>query len=327
MSTITAAVTYPIDSGSPFITSPAYSGTFIPSLWSGRLLEKFFASSTFAACSNTNWEGEISSKGDKVILRIAPDININDYEVGMTLSHQVPISNTIELVIDQGKYYAFQLNDVITHQADVGLMEMFSNDAGQQMKLAIDRNCWAACFNGSAAANKGAAAGAISGAYNMGTDAAPVTLDADNILENILAMASILDEQHRPDDGRFIVITPRERYLLMQSKLAQAYYTGDSTSPVRNGKVGTIDRFEMYISSLLPTALADEDWVGGSSPGTAARHAIVAGHKSAMTFAANFTKTETLRNPTDFGDVVRGLSVFGRRVVLPESLVTLVAAG
>jgi hypothetical protein len=244
----------------------------------------------------------------------------------MTLSHQVPISNTIELVIDQGKYYAFQLNDVLTHQADVPLMEMFSNDAGQQMKIAIDTNCWAATFDGAAAANKGATAGVRSGAYNMGTDAAPVSLDADNILETILAMASILDEQNAPDDGRWMVLTPRERYLLMQSKLAQAYYTGDATSPVRNGNVGKIDRFDLYVSNLLPTAAANEDWEGGAASGTAARHAVVAGHKMAMTFAANFTKTETLRNPTDFGDVVRGLSIFGRRVVKPDAMVTLVAA-
>ena len=244
----------------------------------------------------------------------------------MTLNHQVPISSTIELVIDQGKYYAFQLNDVLAHQADVNLMSMFSEDAGQQMKVAIDTNCWKATFDGAAAANKGANAGVRSGAYNMGTDAAPVSLDPDNILETILAMASILDEQNVPEEGRWLVLTPRERYLLMQSNLAQAYYTGDSTSPVRNGKLGRIDRFDLYVSNLLPTALANKDWDGEADAGTAARHAIVAGHKMAMTFAANFTKTETLRNPTDFGDVVRGLSIFGRRVVKPEAMVTLIAA-
>lgn len=87
-----------------------------------------------------------------------------------------------------------------------------------------------------------------------------------------------------------------------------------------------MDRFDLYVSNLLPTAAADKNWTGGTDSGTAARHAVVAGHKMAMTFAANFTKTETLRNPTDFGDVVRGLSIFGRRVVKPEAMVTLIAA-
>jgi len=327
MATITPAVTFPVASASAFDTTTKYSGTFIPVLWSAKLLEKFYAASTYAAVSNTNWEGEISQKGDKVIIHNVPTITINDYEVGGGLTYEVPEADTIELVVDQGKSYAFQLNDVLSHQADYSLMEMFSDDAAEQMKKAIDVNCWKATFNGAAAANKGATAGVTSGAYNMGTDAAPVSLDADNILETILAMASVLDEQNIPDDGRWLVLTPKERFLLMQSNLAQAYYTGDATSPVRNGKVGMIDRFTLYVSNLLPRALADEDWDGEADAGTAARHSVVAGHKSALTFASQITKTETLRNQSDFGDLVRGLNVFGRRVVKPEAMVTLLAAG
>jgi hypothetical protein len=328
MSTITPAATMPISAGSDFDISPAYySGEFIPALWSGQLNAKFFAASTFAAVANTNWEGEISSMGDKVIIQNPPSISINDYQVGMTLSYEVPEPDSIELAIDQGKYFGFQLNDVLAYQADYDLMNIFSDDAGQQLKVQIDTNCWAGTFDQGAAANKGATAGVITGAYDLGTDAAPITLTKDNILTTILAMASVMDEQNVPEEGRFLVITPRERYLLMQSSLAQAYYTGDSASPLRNGKLGMIDRFQLYVSNLLPTGAADEDWEGGSDAGTAARHAVIAGHSSALTFANQVNKTETLRNPNDFGDVVRGLTVFGRKVVKPEALALLVAAG
>jgi len=295
-------------------------------LWSGKLNAKFWAASTFAACANTKWEGEIKNKGDTVVIHNPPDVTINDYEAGQNLVYEVPTPDTLELRIDVGKYFAFQVNDVLEYQADYNLMDMFSDDAGEQMKVSVDTDCWAATFDGAAAANKGAAAGVKSGAYNLGTDAAPVTLTKDNILETILAMASVLDEQNVPEDGRWLVLTPRERYLLMQSNLAQAYYTGDAKSPVRNGKLGMIDRFELYVSNLLPTGAAGEDWVGGTDAGTAARHALVAGHKSAITFAGQITKSEQIRNPNDFGDYVRGLKVYGRKVVKPESMVTVVAA-
>jgi len=327
MSTITPAATYPINAGSDFDIAPDYySGEFIPALWSGKLNAKFFAASTFAAVSNTNWEGEISNMGDKVIIQNPPSISIADYEAGMTLTYEVPAPDTLELVIDQGKYFGFKLNDVLAHQANFDLMNMFSDDAGQQLKVQIDTNCWAGTFDQGAAANKGATAGVISGSYDLGTDAAPEALTKDNILSYILALASVLDEQNVPEEGRFLVITPKERYLLMQSSLAQAYYTGDASSPLRNGKLGMIDRFQLYVSNLLPTANADEDWVGGADAGTLARHAVVAGHSSALTFANQVNKTETLRNQNDFGDLVRGLTVFGRKCVKPESLALLVVA-
>ena len=318
---------FPIHGGSAFETTTPYSGTFIPSIWSGKLLSKFFATTTFGAVSNTNWESDVKNKGDKVIIRQAPNISINEYEVGMTLNYEVPEPETIELLIDQGHYYGFQLNDVLAYQSDMNLMNMFSDDASEQLKIHVDTNCWKATFDGAHAANKGLNAGAESGSYNMGTDAAPVVLDGDSILETILAMASILDEQNIPESDRWLVMTPLERYMLMQSNLAQAYYTGDSTSPVRNGRIGMIDRFQLYVSNLLPRAAAGQDWDGEADGTALKRHAIVAGHKSAITFAAGISKNEQLRNPTDFGDIVRGLMVYGRRVVKPESMVTLIAAG
>jgi hypothetical protein len=325
MATITPAATFPVTGG--MATSPAMSGTFIPTLWSGKMNAKFYARSTFAACSNTNWEGEVSQLGDKVIIQNAPSITINDYSAGSTLTYQKPTPSTVELALDQGKSYSFEVNDVIAHQARPDLMEMFSTDAGEQLKVSIDTSSWAATFDQGAAANKGATAGVTSSSFDLGTDAAPITLTTSNILSTILAMASVLDEQNVPEEGRWLVLTPRERMLLMQSSIAQAYYTGDSTSPVRNGKIGMIDRFELYVSNLLPTGAADEDWDGGADAGTALRHAVVAGHKSAITFANQLTKTETLRNPSDFGDLVRGLTVYGHKVVKPEALTLLVAAG
>ena len=95
---------------------------------------------------------------------------------------------------------------------------------------------------------------------------------------------------------------------------------GDDKSMVRNGKIGMIDRFMVYVTNQLPAAAATQDYWGGAAAGTAARRVLMAGHKSAVTFASQMTKLEDLRNPRDFGQLVRGLQVFGWKTLLPKAL-------
>ncbi len=163
-------------------------------------------------------------------------------------------------------------------------MDMFTSDAAKQMAIEIDRDVLLGTFDQCAAENKGATAGVISGAYNLGTDVAPLVLTKDNVLTVFTALASVLDEQNVPDTDRWLVITPYVRNLLMSSPLSQAYLTGDSQSILRNGRIGMIDRFTLYVSNLLPSAEAGEDF------------------------------------DTDFGTLVRGLNVYGYKVIKPEAL-------
>jgi len=323
---------------SPFNTNPSYSGAFIPTVWSAKLNAKFYAASVYGEIANTNWQGEISGMGDKVVINTAPTITVQNYTAGGGVTYQVPTPNTVELLIDKGKYFAFQINDVLEYQAKPNLLDMFASDAAEQMRVAIDSNVlYNTAFDG-AAANKGSTAGAKSGAYNMGTDTTPVALTAANVVQKILEMASVLDEQNVPDTDRYLVIDPLTRALLFQSELAKAYSTGDSVSPVRNGKIGTIDRFTVYVTNQLPRGAAGTGaaaaWVSGDGSestiqpaGTLAkRRAIIAGHKSAITFASQITKMETIRNPNDFGDYIRSLNVYGFKVVKPEALALMVVA-
>jgi hypothetical protein len=329
MTTITPGAVFGVNA--PFNVSPSYSGTFIPTLWSAKLNAKFYAASVFAAITNTDWEGDISGLGDKVIINNIPDIAISDYTIGTSLSYQAPTPSTLELVIDKGKAFAFQVSDVLAYQSKLDMMDVFSNDASEQIKVAVDKQVLTGTFSNGASANKGATAGVKSGAFNMGTDTAPVTLTAANVLQKILEMASVLDEQNVPETDRFVVLDPLTRTLLLQSNIAQAQFMGDPTSPVRNGLIGRIDRFDVYVSNQLPTAAAGlsfPDIYGNTTSvsGALKRRAIMAGHRTAMCFASQMTKTETLRNPTDFGDLVRGLQVYGYKVVKPESLALLIAA-
>lgn len=332
MATITPATVFSTSSSGTFpnanfTTNPTYSGTFIPTIWSAKLNAKFYAATTFGDIANTNWQGDITSMGDKVVINNIPTLTVNDYVAGTALSYEVPTPNTVELTIDKGKYFAFQVNDVLDYQAKPNLMEMFSTDAGNQIKIKVDTDCWLGVYNQAAATNIGATAGVISGAYNMGTDAAPVTLTASNILAFITGMSTILDEANIPETDRWLVITPYERQLLMNSNLAQAQFMGDESSILRNGRIGKIDRFTVYLSNLLPRAAQDQNYLGGVDSGKVKRHVIMAGHKSAFTFASQINKVETVRNPNDFGDFVRGLMVYGRKAVKTDAFTTGYIAG
>lgn len=318
-------------------TTDSYSGQFIPAVWSAKLNAKFYKASIYGEIANTDWQGEVSNMGDKVYINTAPTISVSPYSAGATLSYEVPVPDMQELLIDKGFYFAFQINDVLEFQAKPNLLDMFSEDAAEQMRIKVDSTVLYNTFSQAAAANKGATAGAQSGSYALGTDASPIVLTSSNVVAKVLELASVLDEQDVPDSGRWLVIDPATRALLFQSDLAKAYSTGDDTSPVRNGKIGMIDRFDVYVSNNLPRgpagATTTGDWVSGDGSedsvtvsGTGAkRKAIMAGHKSAITFASQITKMETVRNPSDFGDFIRSLNVFGYKVVNPKALALLVA--
>jgi len=303
-----------------FNTNPAASGTFIPTIWSGKLNVKFYSTTVFGEIANTSYEGDIKNLGDKVIINNVPSITINDYSVGQTLSYEVPAPSKVELNISMAKYFGVNVSDIIEYQSQPKLMDMFTNDAAKQMSIAIDSDILKMSMDTGAAANKGATAGAKSGAYNLGSPTAPLTLSASNIVNTVTALSSVLDEQNVPDTDRFLVISPQVRNVLMASDLRQAYLTGDSQSILRNGKIGTIDRFTIYVSNLLPTAAAGKDFSGANSAGALARKPILAGHKSAITFASQIAKVESLPNPGDFGTLVRGLNIYGYNTIKPEAL-------
>ena len=328
------AAVFPVVSSGDFDTTPSYSGGFIPQLWSNKLNAKFYANTMMTEIANTDWEGEIKNQGDTIRIRTAPSITINDYAgAGTTLTSEVPAPIYQDMQINKGKYFSVQVNDVLAHQADMDLMNMFTDDAAKQLKIEIENECFFNWFvtEGSASANAGATAGAKSGAYNLGTDTAPVDQATPaNVLNTILAMSSALDEQNVPESDRWLIMTPRDRNLLMQTDIAQAYFTGDQSSTIRTGKIGMLDRFTVYVSNLLPKGQAAKALVpglsatssGASVTNAKARRMMVAGTSHACSFASQISKTEPLRNQNDFGDIVRGLAVYGRKVVKPEALCT-----
>lgn len=294
---------YPV-SGTPWAgasASPAYTGIFIPALWSGKFIEKFYDATVLNAISNTDYEGEIKNQGDIVKIRTVPDITIRDYEADQALVFERPSSNLVELQVDKGKYFNTVLDDVFEVQADVNLMNVWSDDASSQMKISIDTTVLSSIEAGVVAANKGATAGAISANINLGKATAPVTIDKTTAVEFIVDLGLVLDEQNIPEAGRYLVVPSWFAARIKKSDLKDASLAGDATSILRNGRLGMIDRFTLYQSNLLPKSGVE--------------YTVFAGHKNGLTFASQLTKMETLRAQTTFGTIMRGLQVFGSKVV------------
>lgn len=306
------------------VDSYAGASGFIPEVWSGKLQVKFYKSTVLGEITNNDWEGEIKGQGDKVYIRTIPTINISNYQKGMNLTSQVPTSTPLELNIDKGKYFQVVLDDVDEVQADVKLMDIFTNDASQQMKIAIDGDVLGSVYADAAAANKGATAGAISGDINLGATGAPRQVTSANVLDMLLDMGQCLDEQNVPEDGRWAVLPAWMASMIKRSDLKQAYLTGDSVTPLRNGKIGMIDRFTVYISNNLSSVTdLGSDAAAGGSGGAADKKSwnIMAGTRDAISFASQITNVESLRAQTTFGNIMRGLNVYGYKVTKPEALI------
>lgn len=291
---------------------PNYSGNFIPEIWSGKLIENFYDATVLAAISNTDYEGEIRNMGDTVNIRTTPEITIRDYVKGQTLTVENPDKPKLQLVIDKGEYFACVEDDVDRVQADINLMDTWSKDASERMKIKIDQRVLTDLLPDIAATNKGGTAGEQSASFNLGTTGAPLTVSKDgaggttSVIDLIVDMGTVLDEANAPEGDRFLVIPAKMAGLIKKSELKDASLTGDGTSVVRNGRLGMIDRFTIYVSHNLYV--------------DSGKYSIIGGHKMGFTFASQMTEMESLRSESTFGNIIRGLQVYGYKVVKPEAL-------
>jgi hypothetical protein len=326
-------MTFPIAGGGT--TPPLYpagstpnafqANGFIPEIWSGKLVEKFYASTVLAAISNTDYEGEIKNMGDRVRIRTKPTITIREYRADGNLQVERPEGDDLSLLINKGRYFNTILDDVMEVQSDLNALSMWSDDAAQQMKIVIDTDVLTGLLGACAASNRGVTAGVISGSVNLGATTTPLvsvsrspTAGQVEILDLILRLGQVLDERNIPEEGRWVILPVWAIAQLKFSDLRQAYVTGDSVSPMRNGRVGQIDRFTIYASNLLPNGTA-----GGLAAG---EFAVYAGHAHGLTFASQVSKVETLRSEMTFGRLLRGLQVYGYQVVdgtaLAQAIIT-----
>lgn len=268
------------------------NGKFVPTIWSGRMLANYYETAICMDVTNTDFEGEIKNQGDTVEIRRDPEVEVRKHFKGMRLETQAVEDKGEQLVIDRGTYYNFPVDDVERRQSDVPWVEKVTSNAAVKNKLHIDKEVFGEVY-------------ADVPAENIVADAA---YTKTGMVDFVVDIGVLMDEAQVPDDGSRWLIVPHwmKGEIKKNPDFIDASKMGDGESMIRNGFVGTLDRMKVYSTSLLAT-------VGGYTQ-------VLAGHPQAITFATQFVKTETLRNPNGFGDLIRGLQVYGFKVLQPTLL-------
>lgn len=283
------------------------NSNYIPEIFAGKLVRKFYDATVFGEIANTDYEGEIKSKGDVVHIRTRPNITVSDYEIGGGLgTAQTPSSAGVDLHIDRAKFFNVGLNNIDALQSDVKLMDEWADAAAEDMKVEIDRDVLANIYADAAATNQGPTAGRISGDINLGEAATPLQLTKANITDVLVDYGTVLDEANCPEQGRFVILPAWACALIKKSDLKDASLAGDGTSILRNGRVGMVDRFTIYQSNNVAK--------------TGDNYHVIAGHKEGITFAAQMTDSRIIDDPNDFRKLLQGLNVYGFETINPSLL-------
>lgn len=291
-------------------TNPDYStdstSKYIPNLFASKLQTKFYDATVLTEISNTDFSGEISAQGDRVTIRVLPDVNIVDYTKGGTLPLQRASASSIELQIDRAKAFNFAIDDIDIHQMDLDWMSQLSADASEQLKINTDTVVFGQIFSDVNASNSGSTAGVDTSSVDLGVSGTLASVTKTNVLDKIVECGQVLDEQNVPGTDRWMVIPPQMAAIIKKSDLKDASLTGDSVTPMRNGLIGQLDRFTLYTSNLLTQAESGFH--------------IPFGHKSALAFASQINKVEAYNHPDTFEKAMKGLLVYGFKVVTPKAM-------
>jgi hypothetical protein len=285
------------------------NGFFIPEVYSKKVQIALRKAAVAEAICNTDYMGEISGFGDTVNIIKEPQITVNDYTRGLAVTSTNLTDQELVLTIDQAKSFSFKLDDLEKRFSHVNFQAIASDNAAYKLRDAMDSNIMTAVSAG---------AGVTTG---MGTTSVPIDIgfgsgEVDPLNQMALA-AKELDVANAPEEGRWFVAAPEWYNVLSNtsSKLLTVDFNAGQGS-IRNGLVasGLLRGFSMYKSNNLPT----NDLTGASPAGTATQPEALFGHISAVSAASAMNKVETIRDTSTFSDIVRGLMVWGRKVLRTE---------
>lgn len=269
---------------------------FIPEIWSAQILEHLRAQLVYGGpmVSNRDYEGEIAQAGDTVHITDFTDPAVRSYTAESDISVDSIDDNDTTLTVDQADYFAFDVDDVIKRQALPGWVASVTRAAGYKLAESVDSYL----------------SGVMYTAVNSTTnDYGAFTADiSDGNSYNLLVqLRTKLTKSNVPAQGRWVIVPP-EYYaaLLQDDRFIDASRSG-STDTLRNGLVGRAAGFDVYESNTVPEP-------------TAGTFAVIAGHQMATTFAQQIASTEAQRRELRFGDLIKGLSLYGAKVVRPEAL-------
>ena len=292
---------------------------FLPSVYSKKVLNFFRKSSVVEAITNTDYSGEITAFGDSVKIIKEPVITVYQYERGADVTATKLTDQETSLVVDTANAFKFIVDDIETSMSHVNFKEVAASSAAYALRDAFDEGVIATMFAGVSASSPNHILGSDSA-----TDLAAGTFDGTGNLDigfgtdehdplDIMAyMARLLDEQDIPEEGRWFLAPPSfyEQLGQSSSKLMSVDFNAGQGS-IRNGLVssGKLRGFDMYKSNNI------------AAPSNAAGQ-ILCGHISSTATAQTITSTEVIRDPDSFGDICRGLHVYGAKVLRPDALVS-----
>jgi len=290
---------------------------FLPSIYSKKVLNFFRKSSVVEAITNTDYSGEISAYGDSVKIIKEPVISISDYTRGSDTTATKLTDQELTMVVDSAKAFKFIVDDIETKMSHVNFKEVASSSAAYALKDAFDAAVIANMFSGLSASSPDHVLGAdnataLGANVYDGTGSVDIGLTSETDPLNLMArMARLLDEQNVPEEGRWFVAGPDfyEQLGQSSSKLLSVDFNAGQGS-IRNGLVssGKLRGFDMYKSNNIAAT-------------SNATGKVLAGHISSTATAQTIISTEVLRDPSSFGDIVRGLHVYGSKVLRPEAIV------
>ena len=329
------------------------NGNFSPVIYSKKVQTAFRKTSVVEDITNNDYMGEISNFGDSVRIIKEPEVSVQAYSRGTQVVPQDLDDEDFTLVIDQANYFAFKIDDIEAAHSHVNFESLATDRAGYRLRDQFDQEIFGYMSGYKQAALHANASAARVAADKSGTD--PVSADADGLLASmkldlgsfggsagnsipvgqntsaisplavINRMARKLDQQNVDRDGRWLVVDPvfAEQLNDETSKLLSNDFAGrqDAGDILRNGRIidGMVRGFRIYMSNNLP--------IIGTGPGTVATGGsssnygvIIAGHDSAVATASQIEKVETYRDNDSFSDVVRGLHLYGRKLLRPEAI-------
>jgi hypothetical protein len=305
------------------------SGNFTPQIFSQKVLKFFRRASVAEDITNTDYFGEIENFGDTVNIIKEPTISVSSYTRGSVVNTQNIADDQITLTVDQANAFAFKIDDIEERQSHINFEALSTSSGAFALKRKYDANILQTLSDGAGIA--GADDASLSGGLTttlstLGTASAPINVETDDAGINLmLQMARVLDDQSVPEENRWFVAPPifYEKMFQAGNKIVEVQVTGDGSSNLRNGLAtpGTLAGFTCYKSTALNSTSGTDQITMSGLATDGSENVILAGHISACATASHIAKTEVVRSTESFSDVVRGLHVFGRKVLRPEALV------
>jgi hypothetical protein len=291
------------------------SGNWVPAVYSQKVQKFFRRASVVEDITNTDYAGEIENFGDTVNIVKEPSITVSDYARGQTVNTQTLADDKLQLTVDQGSYFAFKVDDIEERQSHVNWEALATSSGAYSLKKNYDYNVLKNIYDN-----------ASTSAANTGTDASPIDGDAatDTLADVISAAKTVLDGNDVPEENRWFVAPPAFYKQLRKAGakiMDQSVMNDGSASSMRNGLV--TDRplfgFRLYSTNAIAVSSGSAASHTFGSAGSN-EYALLYGHQSAVATANHIAKTELIRDPDSFSDIVRGLHVFGRKVLRSDAV-------